>query len=131
MSRGHDKKREEKRYKDMMYSEFVKGTGCKENNYNYNIFIKLEDLYMDSNITKEDVYEFGKKLVDNSETEEEKALREEIEREIKEHEEVLTYWEERSKFYLDIMEDKKESKRFSTYAKEEKNKIKMLKWVLA
>ena len=115
----------------MMYSEFVKGTGCKENNHNYNIFIKLEDLYMNSDITKEEVYEFGKKLVDNSETEEEKALREEIEREIKEHEEVLAYWEERSKFYLDIMEDKKESKRFSTYAKEEKNKIKMLKWVLA
>ena len=63
----------------MMYSEFVKGTGCKENNYNYNIFIKLEDLYMSSDITKEDVYEFGKKLVDNSETEEEKALRKEIE----------------------------------------------------
>ena len=114
----------------MMYSEFVKGTGCKENNYNYNIFIKLEDLYMSSDITKEDIYEFGKKLVDNSETEEEKALREEIEKEIKEHEEVLAYWEERSKFYLDIMEDKKESKRFSAYAKEEKNKIKMLKWVL-
>ena len=121
---------QEKRYKDMMYSEFVKGTGCKENNHNYNIFIKLEDLYMNSDITKEEVYEFGKKLVDNSETEEEKALREEIEREIKEHEEVLAYWEERSKFYLDIMEDKKESKRFSIYAKEEKNKIKMLKWVL-
>ena len=126
MSRG-----QEKRYKDMMYSEFVKGTGCKENNHNYNIFIKLEDLYMNSDITKEEVYEFGKKLVDNSETEEEKAFREEIEREIKEHEEVLLYWEERAKFYLDIMEDKKESKRFSTYAKEEKNKIKMLKWVLA
>ena len=114
----------------MMYSEFVKGTGCKENNHNYNIFIKLEDLYMNSDITKEEVYEFGKKLVDNSETEEEKALREEIEREIKEHEEVLAYWEERAKFYLDIMEDKKESKRFSTYAKEEKNIIKALKWVL-
>ena len=94
----------------MMYSEFVTGTGCKENNHNYNIFIKLEELYMNSDITKEEVYEFGKKLVDNSETEEEKALREEIERKIKEHEEVFTYWEERSKFYLDIMEDKKSQK---------------------
>ena len=45
---------QEKRYKDMMYSEFVKGTGCKENNHNYNIFIKLEDLYMNSDITKEE-----------------------------------------------------------------------------
>ena len=129
MSRGQDYSRKE--VSDMMYSEFVIGTGCKENNHNYNIFIKLEDLYMNSDITKEEVYEFGKKLVDNSETEEEKALREEIEREIKEHEEALSYWEERTKFYLDIMEDKKEAKRFSKYAKEEKNKIKALKWVLA
>ena len=103
-----------------MYSEFVKGTGCKENEHNYNVFLKLEDLYMNSDITKEDVYAFGKKLVDNSETEEEKALREKIESEIKDHEESATYWEDRSKFYLEIMEDKKEARRLGRFAKEER-----------
>lgn len=54
----------------MKYSEFLKSTGCKDNKHNCNIFIKLVDLYMNSDITQEDIYEFGKKLVDNSESEE-------------------------------------------------------------
>ena len=53
----------------MRYSEFLKSTDCKDNKHNRNIFFKLVDLYMNSDITKEDVYEFGKKLVDNSESE--------------------------------------------------------------
>lgn len=55
----------------MMYSEFVKGTGCKENDHNYKVFKDLEVMYMNSDLTKEQIYEYGKKLVDNSKSEKE------------------------------------------------------------
>ena len=55
----------------MMYSEFIKGTGCKENEYNYQVFKNLEIMYMNSDMTKEEIYEYGKKLVDNSKSEKE------------------------------------------------------------
>ena len=66
----------------MMYSEFLKGTGCRENENNYKVFERLEILYMNSDMTKEEIYEYGKKLVDNSKTElevaKEKAVKDEI-----------------------------------------------------
>lgn len=55
----------------MMYSEFIEGTGCKENAHNYKVFKDLEVMYMNSDLTKEDIYEYGKKLVDNSKSPEE------------------------------------------------------------
>lgn len=55
----------------MMYSEFIEGTGCKENAHNYKVFKDLEIMYMNSDLTKEDIYEYGKKLVDNSKSPEE------------------------------------------------------------
>lgn len=68
----------------MLYSEFVQGTGCKETDYNYKVYKDLEVMYMNSNMSKAEIYEYGKKLVDNSKTEAEIALekqyKEEIER---------------------------------------------------
>ena len=55
----------------MMYSEFVQGTGCKDNEKNYEVFKNLEVMYMNSDMTKEQIYEYGKKLVDNSKSPEE------------------------------------------------------------
>ena len=55
----------------MMYSEFIKGTGCKANDHNYEVFQNLEAMYMNTDMTKEEIYEYGKKLVDNSKTAEE------------------------------------------------------------
>ena len=49
-----------------MYSEFVAGTGCKENKHNY----------------EAEIYEYGKKLVDNSKSPEEIAAENEIKNEI-------------------------------------------------
>ena len=62
----------------MMYDEFVKGTGCKDNEHNREVFKGLEAIYMATNLTKEQIYEAGKKLVDNSKTEKELAFEKEI-----------------------------------------------------
>lgn len=62
----------------MMYSEFVQGTGCKENDHNYKVFRNLEIMYMNSEMSKAEIYEYGKKLVDNSKSEAELKLEAEI-----------------------------------------------------
>ena len=115
----------------MMYSEFVKGTGCKENEHNYNVFIQLEKLYMESDITKEDVYAFGKKLVDNRKTEKELQLEKEINEQINEELRAIAYWEERASFYRDIMEDKKEARYFQKLANEHRQRVKELRFIIA
>ncbi len=55
----------------MMYSEFVAATGCKDSPKNYEVYRHLEILYMNSDVTKEQIYEYGRKLVDNSKSERE------------------------------------------------------------
>ena len=50
----------------MLFDEFMAGTGCKDNDYNLKVYMDLNILYMNSDITKEKIYEYGKKLVDNS-----------------------------------------------------------------
>ena len=50
----------------MLYSEFIEGTGCQDNRHNFKVFQDLEVMYMNSNLTKEQIYEYGKKLVDNT-----------------------------------------------------------------
>lgn len=58
----------------MLYSEFVQGTGCRENDHNFQIYKRLEMIYMnDDTCTKEDIYNYGKKLVDNTPSAEELA----------------------------------------------------------
>lgn len=54
----------------MLWSEFVEGTGCKDTEHNYNVYKELELIYMNTDCTKAHIYEMGKKLVDNSKTEE-------------------------------------------------------------
>ena len=115
----------------MMYSEFVENTKCKETEYNYNIFLDIEKLYMDSNMTKEEAYKLGKKLVDNSKSEEELKLEAEITEQIAAEQKEVDYWNERADFYLNVMEDKKGSDYFRNRAKEHKANIKRLKFVLA
>ena len=53
----------------MLYSEFVTGTGCKDNATNYRIYKDIEVMYMNSDLSKAEIYEYGKKLVDNSKSE--------------------------------------------------------------
>ena len=55
----------------MLYTEFIEGTGCRDNDHNYKIYKQLELIYMnDESVTKSDIYEYGKKLVDNSKPQE-------------------------------------------------------------
>ena len=55
----------------MLFSEFQEGTNCRDNAYNHKVYNDLEVMYMNSDLTKEQIYEYGKKLVDNSKSKEE------------------------------------------------------------
>lgn len=66
----------------MLYNEFVEGTGCKDNEHNYQVYKNLEIMYMNSDMSKAEIYEYGKKLVDNSKTEAELKLEAEVKEEI-------------------------------------------------
>lgn len=79
----------------MMYSEFVKGTNCKDSPKNYEVFRNLEILYMNSDMTKEEIYEYGKKLVDNSKSEEEIETERKIKEEIEAYKYFIKYNNER------------------------------------
>ena len=66
----------------MLYDEFIQGTGCKDNADNYKVYRDLEILYMNSDLTKQQIYEYGKKLVNNGLTEKQKAWNAEIDGQI-------------------------------------------------
>lgn len=114
----------------MMYDEFIKGTGCRDNDHNREVFNGLEKLYMSLNVTKEQIYEAGKKLVDNSKTEKELALEKEISDkkaalrfEITEHEVTALDYE---KFAL--TSDADEAKRYwKSRAKDERERARQAK----
>ena len=73
----------------MLYGEFLKGTGCKDNETNYKVYKDLVIIYMNTDCTKEHIYEYGKKLVDNSKTAEEIEFENEIKKEIEIHKECI------------------------------------------
>ena len=68
----------------MLWSEFVEGTGCKDNEKNYKVYNDLEVMYMNSDLTKDEIYEYGKKLIDNTvvKTEEQLKIEAEVNEEI-------------------------------------------------
>lgn len=53
----------------MLWHEFIAGTGCRDTEYNYQVYKDLEIMYMNSDMSKGKIYEYGRKLVDNSLTE--------------------------------------------------------------
>lgn len=127
----------------MMYSEFIEGTQCKDNEHNYKVYRNLEVMYMNSDMSKAEIYEYGKKLVDNSKSEAELKLEAQIKAEIEEHkaeiatykrwiednERMLAWWKELGDkemmaFYRNPIKGWKEEIRFH------KNRIAALKWVL-
>lgn len=128
----------------MLYNEFIEGTGCKDNDHNYKVYKDLEIMYMNSDMSKAQIYEYGKKLVDNSKSEAELKVEAEIKTQIEEHkariatlrgwikqnEEMLGYWKEQMDkemmaFYRNPIKNWKEEIRYH------KNQIVALKWVLA
>lgn len=66
----------------MMYSEFAEAVGCRDNDHNHKVFRDLEIMYMNSDMSKAEIYEYGKKLVDNSKSEAELKVEAEVKAEI-------------------------------------------------
>ena len=127
----------------MLYNEFVKGTGCKENEHNYNVYKELEIIYMNTDCTKEHIYEMGKKLVDNSKSEEELRIEREVNAEIStlKHEiEQYKDWIETDEQSLRLWKSYDDKDMIKMYRNSikfwkneihiRKNKIAALKWVL-
>lgn len=124
----------------MMYSEFIEGTGCKDNQHNYEVFKNLEIMYMNSDMSKAEIYEYGKKLVDNSKTEEQIRFEQEIKNEIESYKEAIKYAkgeiarmqeaiDEDCNFWKDFY--KGSMKHYKDEIKSYRIKINELKWVLA
>lgn len=100
----------------MLYDEFIQGTGCKDNADNYKVYRDLEILYMNSDLTKEAIYEYGKKLVNNaltasqiawnaeidSKIAELTAAAEELKKDVAKCKELYEYYKEN--YYLDLAE---------------------------
>ena len=129
----------------MMYSEFAEHVGCRDNEYNHKVFEDLEILYMNSNLSKDEIYEYGRKLVDNSKTEEELAFERNINEQIAELKEQLKSIRADEKRYAEYYAEEKEayglSSRTYNYWKEQvkwqkelarrtRRRIDDLKWVL-
>lgn len=128
----------------MLYNEFIQGTGCRETDHNYQVYKELEIIYMNTDCTKEHIYEMGKKLVDNSKTEKELELERQINEEIEEHKAEIERYKkmlERDQESLKVWKEDGDntmifsSKSAVSYDKEQirqhRNQINALKWVLA
>lgn len=125
----------------MLYSEFIKGTGCRDSEENYKIYKDLEVMYMNSDLSKKQIYEYGKKLVDDSKPQSaidiENDMKEKIAEQkgyIEEHEKEI----ERYKSMLDgetddywIEEWNRMIKVHKNSIREAKSRIKEYRWVLS
>lgn len=128
----------------MLYSEFVEGTGCRENEHNYNVYKNLEIMYMNSDMTKEEIYAYGRKLVDNSKSEAQLKLEAEVKAEIEAHKAEIERYKgyiEQDEYMAELAKEQnaKERERFYKNSikfskgeiKSHKAQIAMLKQVLA
>lgn len=113
----------------MLFSEFQQGTGCKDNEYNYKVYKDLEVMYMNSDMSKAEIYEYGKKLVDNSKTEQELELEARIKREIANYKELIQQ-ERRMKAEYEMMEQRVLVAVCRNNMKRYRRRIAELKWVL-
>jgi len=125
-----------------MYSEFVENTGCKQNEHNYKVFQNLEAMYMNTDMTKEEIYEYGKKLVDNSKSKEEIETERKINSEIEEYRAEIKWYKyeiERYTAYLnetyctpdEIKSYKARIKNFQQINRKNRAQIKALKEIIA
>ena len=124
----------------MLWNEFMEGTDCKDNDYNYNVYKELEIIYMATECSKQHIYEMGRKLVDNSKSAKELALEAQIKEEIAQLKDEISaqrswisYWES-----LKVISSKDQRKECNRNIRIHKNeigrkqaRIEALKWVLA
>lgn len=121
----------------MLFSEFVEGTGCRETGHNYQVYKELEIIYMNTDCSKEHIYEMGKRLVDNSKTEAEVELENQIKEELADLKRQLNEFRELTKQYTEFHKEdktdtywKKQADWYKQLAKQTRNKIQALRWVL-
>ena len=123
----------------MLYSEFVQGTGCVENDHNFKVYKDLEVMYSNSTLSKQEIYEYGKKLVDNTPSQATLDLIAGIKEQINTHSELIRGYKKDIAFqkYLcegasvdELKERKATIKRYRQLIKQEQNVIASLKWVL-
>lgn len=62
----------------MLYNEFIKNTGCRDTDQNFNIYKGLELVYMNTDLSKDEIYKLGKRLVNNGLTKEQQDHNSEI-----------------------------------------------------
>ena len=127
----------------MLFCEFQEGTGCKDNEHNHKVYKELEIIYMNTDCTKEHIYEMGKKLVDNSKSEEQIRFENEInekidvlKKEINEYKDWIKIDNESVELWKSY-DDKEMVKKYRNNIKFWKNEIKVrrnrineLKWIL-
>ena len=119
----------------MLYNEFIEGTGCRDNDHNYKVYRDLEIMYMNSDLTKSQIYEYGKKLVDNSKTQKELEFEAQIKEEIAALKADIKSYERQLEFEEGFLEmgikEKSDCKRMIRYYKDNikmaKNRIYTLK----
>lgn len=115
----------------MMYGEFIEATGCKQTDYNFQVFCDLEKMYMaDDSISKEKIYEYGKKLVDNSLTPEQIQHNKDTEERIAEYKDEIKSLKseiEAKQFYIGFENDEFRKKHLKLDIQELKARIKEIK----
>ena len=87
----------------MLYDEFIAGTGCRDNADNYKVYKDLEVLYMNSDLTKDEIYAYGKKLVNNALTEKQIEWNADIDRQIADLEKQVEYYQGEIKYNEDAI----------------------------
>lgn len=100
-----------------MYSEFIENVNCKDTEHNYKVYKNLEVMYMCSDVDKETIYEYGRKLVDNSLSKWEIEFNEKVENEIKDCSESIDYNIEKIERYSELLSaasDNEEAKYFKS-----------------
>ena len=109
----------------MLYSEFINGTGCRDTEQNYNIYKGLELVYMSTEISKNDIYKLGKRLVNNELKESQKVHNAQIANEMQQLMQEISNMQS----WLDITPwgETESIKYYEREIKSHKQKIKQLK----
>ena len=125
----------------MLYNEFLEGTGGHDNAHNYKLYKRLEIIYMtDDSISKSEIYDMGRKLIDNTPSKETQELIARLKGEIAERKDWIRSLKASIDFQLSMMEDEtpdmiKERKRtirnLKEQIKQERIQIKGLEFILA
>jgi len=115
----------------MLYEEFIAGTGCRDTAQNFQVFKDLEVMYMNSDIPKDKIYEYGKKLVNNDLTEAQVIWNEDVDRQIDKQKEILAIWKRDIKRYEEVLAVETDEE-WKVYWKRElkyaKNEAKNIRW---